>query len=207
MKYLYNALYLFSIFAPANSLTLSRKSLMYPPSHISPTETIITWNDGEVGWDIDQSDYDACDKNKTSTLVLQYPYPYPKPYIQLLDRPTPLYNHITDHQGFITGLTVLSKLSYKEIFNVFDSIFSQISNNASSFLLFVPSDLFLFALLGGVSIFYTNIKENELRRIGKLYKFQSDIGYSRKYKDIRTITKFVFIILTFVLTKNIQDAE
>jgi hypothetical protein len=176
---------------------------MYPLSHVSPVEAVVSWSDGEVSWDID--DYDMYERNKTSILVI--PHPRPKPYIQLLDKPTLLYNKITDHQGLITGLTVFSKLSYKEILNVAESVFSQISNNADSFMLFVPSDLFLFALLGGVSIFYTTSRDNEIKRIEKLYKFQSDMGNSRKYKNIRMLIKFIFIVTTFVLAKNIQDAE
>ena len=169
-------LYLCTCFIESHGTLLSRKSLMYPSHpaslHVDPY-SMISWNDGEVSWDFIQMNDDE-KENQTmqtniniNTKIRDVNLNSVSPN---LNKPTPLYNKIISDQDIIATTSAIVKLSHKELINT-ENIFSQLSSNFDSTILFTPSEMFILTVLSGLTFVYNKSKETEIVRLKKLYKF------------------------------------
>uniref|UniRef100_A0A6C0AZ31 Uncharacterized protein n=1 Tax=viral metagenome TaxID=1070528 RepID=A0A6C0AZ31_9ZZZZ len=161
----------------------------------------ISWNDGEVSWDIESSENSENINifEKNTTIVY-------KPYIHILDKPTPLYYKIKNEQEMMMTIGAIRKLSSKELLNK-ETIFSQLSSMFDSTILFNPTDILLFTAFSSLSVFYEKMKEMEFKRMIKLHKFNTSGEKLIVYQKVRRITTIVFITISYIFTKNVQIAE
>jgi len=119
---------------------------------------------------------------------------------------TPLYETVKNDQLRLASASVVTKMSYKEFFNI-DLFLSQLNSNISAHTLFTPTEMFLLTVLSGIAFTYNKTKETEIERLQKLYKYESRTEYFEKYKKIRKITMMSFIVLTSLFTRNVLIAE
>jgi hypothetical protein len=157
---------------------------------------------GEVSWEaIPFTQYSVTGlQNLISDTIAPIPITMPE------CAPTPLYKKVKNDQIRLASASVVTKMSYKEFFNI-DLFLSQLNSNISTHTLFTPTEMFLLTILSGIAFTYNKTKETEAERLQKLYKYESRAEYFEKYKKIRKITMMAFIVLTSVFTRNVLIAE
>jgi hypothetical protein len=167
----------------------------------------IDWDAGEVSWDIlPASQYTTSTENDDKNIphLNRDSIRYNKNAVQY--EKTPLYEKIKADQKTIASASIIAKSSYKELFNL-DAILSEINNDLNHHRIFTPSEILFLTFLSGITFVYNKTNEVEKERLKRLYKFNAHKEYFETYVEVRKITMAIFIILTCVLTKNVQIAE
>lgn len=161
------------------------------------------WNCGEVGWEaVPFTQYTTY----TQVVFVERPPVNVLPTKEYTTKTivTPLYKKMQDDQIQLASVSAVSKMSYKEFFNI-DLFISELNCNLHTHSLFTPSEMFLLTAFSGLAFIYNKTKETEISRLQKLYKFSSRSEYFEKYKEIRRFTMMIFIVVTCLLTRNIQS--
>lgn len=158
------------------------------------------WNCGEVSWEtIPFTQYNIY----TSVgFVERIPVKMVSPSREIIA--TPLYKKMQDDQIQLASVSAVSKMSYKEFFNI-DLFISELNCNLHTHSLFTPSEMFLLTVFSGLAFIYNKTKETEISRLQKLYKFSSRSEYFEKYKEIRRFTMMILIVVTCLFTRNVQS--
>jgi len=163
-----------------------------------------TWSCGEVSWEtIPFTQYNAY----TPVVFVERPPANVLPSKEYTTKTivTPLYKKMQDDQTQLASVSAVTKMSYKEFFNI-DLFISELNCNIHTHSLFTPSEMFLLTALSGLAFIYNKTKETEISRLQKLYKFSSRSEYFEKYKEIRKVAMMIFIVLTCLLTRNVRSA-
>ena len=160
---------------------------------------------GEVSWEaIPVTQYTPSGFKNYIPTKTEPPTPPP---MHITEYPlTPLYETVKNDQIRLASASVVTKMSYKEFFNI-DLFLSQLNSNINTHTLFTPTEMFLLTMLSGIAFTYNKTKETEAERLQKLYKYESRAEYFEKYKKIRKITMMAFIVLTSLFTRNVLIAE
>jgi hypothetical protein len=119
---------------------------------------------------------------------------------------TPLNDIIKYDQLIMASKSALIKSSYKELFkfDTFLSEFNNVFNSKLSQMMFIPSELFILAILSALFIVYNKTKEAEIIRLKSLYKYDEKTEYFQRYAEFRKIVMMSFIILSYLFTRDVQ---
>ena len=71
-------------------------------------------------------------------------------------------------------------------------------------MMFIPSELFILAILSGLFVLNNKTKEDEINRLKNLYKFDEKTEYFKRYSQFRKTIMMTFIILSCLFTRNVQ---
>jgi hypothetical protein len=179
--------------------------MQFPRQKITKTRLYLEdekWDSGEVSWEtipFTQYSPDGFYKKPQEIQVASS-----REYT-LTPCTTPLCKKIKDDQTKLASVSAVAKISYKELFNL-DIFISELNYNIHTHNLFNPSEMMFLTLLSGVAYVYNKVKETEINRVQRLYKFSSRSEYFEKYKEIRKFTMMFFIISTCILTRSVQSA-
>jgi|UniRef100_A0A6C0D968 hypothetical protein len=119
---------------------------------------------------------------------------------------TPLNDIIKYDQLIMASKSALIKSSYKELFKfeTFLSEFNNVFNSKFSQMMFIPSELFIIAILSALFVVYNKTKEAEIIRLKSLYKYDEKTEYFQRYAEFRKIVMMSFIILSCLFTRDVQ---
>jgi hypothetical protein len=162
------------------------------------------WDSGEVSWEtIPFTQYNA----HIPVVFVERPPENVLPSKEYTTKTivTPLYKKMQDDQTQLASVSAVTKMSYKELFNL-DLFISELNCNIHTHSLFTPSEMFLLTALSGLAFIYNKTKETEISRLQKLYKFSSRLEYFEKYNEIKRFIMMIFIVLTCLLTRNVHSA-
>ena len=153
------------------------------------------WDCGEVSWFNNDNEYieNNCFEN---SLVIN------NEQIKM----TPLNDMIKSDQIIMASKSALIKSSYRELFkiDIFLSEFNNVFNSKFSQMMFIPSELFILAILSGLFVLNNKIKEDEINRLNSLYRFDEKTEYFKRYAKFRKRVMMTFIILSFLFTRNVE---
>jgi len=153
------------------------------------------WDCGEVSWFNNENNEYIENKYFNNALVLNND-----------KQITPLNDIIKSDQIIMASKSALIKSSYKELFkfDIFLSEFNNVFNSEFSKMMFIPSELFILAILSGLFVLNNKTKEDEINRLKNLYKFDEKTEYFKRYAKFRKTVMMIFIILSCLFTRNVQ---
>lgn len=164
------------------------------------------WDCGEVSW---FNNNNECFENKhyynynKNTLLLNNNVIFEN---EKSNYKTQLNDIIKSDQIIMASKSALIKSSYKELFkfDTFLSEFNNVFNSKISQMMFIPSELFILAILCGLFVVYNKTKEDEIIRLKSLYRFDEKTEYFNRYAEFRKIVMMIFVVLSCLFTRNVQ---
>jgi hypothetical protein len=155
------------------------------------------WDCGEVSWFNNENSEYIENKYFNNALVLNN---------DKQTKITPLNDIIKSDQIIMASKSALIKSSYRELFkiDIFLSEFNNVFNSEFSQMMFIPSELFILAILSGLFVLNNKTKEDEINRLKSLYRFDEITEYFKRYSQFRKTIMMTFIILSCLFTRNVQ---